>query len=177
MTTPDARLMREGEFSLEELEENRLGRLHPRQRSRLRPGNFGFVSFLSLGLLFLAGGGAGAYAYYDMVRKPLERLDQNAITAILAGGVVLGLAAIGFSVSVLRDARRKRALIDAGSCIAWDIGFDFTQEQLTFKDYFYVRRGDEQLQIGRQLARVMKPGGKYRVYIAAGSLISLEPLD
>jgi hypothetical protein len=177
MGTPDAQLLREADFTLEDLEANRRGKLTPRQIARHRPGNGGFAFLLFLSLLLLGGGLGGAAVFYDSLRKPPDRVDLNGVYALAAGGLVFGLGAMAFSFSVLSSARTKRAVIDTGTCIFWDIDFAFTKEQLTFKDYFSIRRGDEQLQIWRSLARVMKPGGRYRVYLAAGGIVSLEPLD
>ncbi|MFT3711230.1 MAG: hypothetical protein QM817_26670 [Archangium sp.] len=177
MGTPDAQLLREADFTLEDLEANRRGKLTMQQLSKHRPGNGGFVFMLFVSMLLFVGGVGGAAVFYDSLRKPVERVDMNGVYALAAGGLLFGFAALGIAISILRSARTKRAVIDTGVCIFWDIDFAFTREQLTFKDYFYIRRGEEQLSIWRNLARVMKPGGRYRVYIAGGGLVSLEPLD
>lgn len=170
-------LAREAEFTLEELEANRAGKMLPAQVARHRPGAGGFIFFLLLGLFGLAGGVGGALFFYDSLRKPVDRVDMNGVYALAIGGLVIGLGFIAFAVSVHSGSRSTRTELDRGDCFFWDIEFAFTREDLTFKDYFYVRRGDQQLQIPRNVARKMRPGARYRVYIAAGRLISLEPRE
>ncbi|MBL8912267.1 MAG: hypothetical protein JNM17_16370 [Archangium sp.] len=182
MTVPhlDAQLAvlsKEAYFTLDELAVNRTGKLHPDQIGRDQPGNGAVAFWVVLALLILGGGNAGALLFYDSLRKPVDRVDMNGVYAIAIGSTILGLGCIAFAISTLRSVRASRKVYELGLCVTWDITFDFSPQEVTFKDYFYIRKGDEQLLIPKRIAKVMRHSVRYRVYIGNGRLISLEPLE
>jgi hypothetical protein len=98
-------------FSMEALEQNRLGRLHAAQMAQ--GARSGAGASLSLGLLgvLLAGGGVGAARYlHAKLKQPWSDLDMRGVYAFAVGGGLLGaLFVAGAVLGFMKAARRKRA--------------------------------------------------------------------
>lgn len=164
-------------FTLDELETNRQGRLHPSQLARVqRQAKVWPIAALVFALIVLAGGLTGAGLYYDDCRKPLARLDRNAVVMILGATVfVSGLLFVNAGFTLRRHRRRTQSYL-AGTV---------RRLQGVVQKRAVVGRNSQQhwlelegnrVHLNRTAWKLVTDATTYRVYLVGPELVSLEPV-
>ncbi|HEY3517671.1 MAG TPA: hypothetical protein VGL98_11545 [Gammaproteobacteria bacterium] len=179
MTAHLEELGRRHGFTLDELEANRRGGLHPKQRARgLHKGRVAVIVLTTLAILAAACGLVGGYLFYDGLGAEPSRVDVNAAYAIGGVGVLIGLVFfICAAVSAVRKRARKAAFaagrIDVleGPMNKIHIRGRGTASQLLF------RVGGRSFPTSsRKLWDLLTQGANYRLYCVADQLLSFEPV-
>ena len=176
-TTPYLeQLGRQHGFTLDELEANRRGALHPGQLARgLRKGLVSIVVLATLGLLALGSGLVGAYAFYEELGPDPSRVDVNAAYAIAGAGVFLGLVFfVCAGISVARRRARKAAFV-AGRIEVLEGALDKIRIGGT-AGAFHFRVGGRSFSTSPTLWELLTQGANYRLYCVADQLLSFEPV-
>jgi hypothetical protein len=178
-TTPYLeQLGRQHGFTLDELEANRRGALHPGQLARgVRKGMVSIVVLATLGLLALGTGLVGAYAFYEGLGPDPSRVDVNAAYAIAGAGVFLGLVFfVCAGISVARRGARKAAFATGrievleGALDKMHIIGGGTPSEYSFR---VAGRSFPTLPAVWEL---LTQGANYRLYCVADQLLSFEPV-
>jgi hypothetical protein len=165
-------------FTLDELEANRRGALHPAQFARgLRKGLVSIIVLATLGLLALGTGMAGAYAFYRDLGPDPSRVDVNAAYAIAGAGVFLGLVFfVCAGISVARRGARKAAFL-AGRIEVLEGALDKTRIiGGGGPGEFRFRVAGRSFPTGPAVWELLTQGAKYRLYCIADQLLSFEPV-
>ncbi|WP_437596852.1 hypothetical protein WMF28_30170 [Sorangium sp. So ce590] len=166
-------------FTLEELEMNRQGRLHPAQAKRGKSSGIGGgVFLLLLGLLVAAGGVGGALYLYDDYSKPISDIDMNGLYALGGGGVVLGgLLGIGALLTFRKVGARRKAYAQSPALVAQGplqkVHIDGRGGMPS--QWRYVI-GGVAFVVSQKAWELTTHGAHYRVYHLVGDLLSIEPL-
>lgn len=163
-------------FTLEQLEMNRQGQLHPTQVARSK-GVAGAVFAFVLCVLCLVGGTTGAVLYYDDVRKPLERLDRNALVGI-GGGTTVATAFFGWiGLSALASRRRRIAAFATGrvEVVTAPVVKSGIQGRGGAASTWRLTFGDRHFSVMHDTWELVTHGATYRAYVVNGELLSLEP--
>jgi hypothetical protein len=178
MTRHLEQLGRQHGFTLDELETNRRGALHPGQLARgLRKGWVSIVVLATLGLLALGSGLVGAYAFYEELGPDPSRVDVNAAYAIAGAGVLLGLIFfIGAGISVARRRVRKAAFA-AGRIDVLEGALDKIRiSGGGTANEFRFRVGGRSFSTSPKVWELLTQGANYRLYCVADQLLSFEPV-
>jgi hypothetical protein len=178
MTRHLEQLGRQHGFTLDELETNRRGALHPGQLARgLRKGWVSIVVLATLGLLALGSGLVGAYAFYEELGPDPSRVDVNAAYAIAGAGVFLGLVFfVCAGISVVRRGARKAAFV-AGRIEVLEGALDKTQiGGGGTSGEFRFRVGGRSFRTSSKVWELLTQGANYRLYCVADQLLSFEPV-
>lgn len=164
-------------FTLEELETNRQGKIHPRQLVSAK-GMGGVITAFIFTLLSGAGGSVGALLYYDDVRKPLERLDRNALIGIVGATVVVTLFFFAIFMSAVRGRRRRVAAFARGTVevLTAPVVKSGVQGRGGAASSFYLTFGSRRFPVLRDTWELVTHGASYRAYVVDERLLSLEPM-
>jgi hypothetical protein len=169
-------LGRQHGFTLDELEANRQGTVHPGQLARgLHKGLASIVVLATLGLLVLAAGLVGAYAFYEELGPDPSRVDVNAAYAIAGAGVFLGLVFfVCAGISVARRRARKAAFV-TGRIEVLEGALDKIHFGGTASE-FRFRVGGRSFSTSPRVWELLTQGATYRLYCVADQLLSFEPV-
>jgi hypothetical protein len=165
-------------FSLEELAQNRLGRLHPAQAARGRGAGIGRgVALLLLGALVAAGAVGGALLLYEDYSKPVSDTDMNGLYALGGGGVLLGaLLALGALLTFHGVSRRRRAFAQSPPLVAeGPLRKIHIDGRGGMPSQWRYEIGGVSFVVSRRAWELLTPGARYRAYHLAGDLLSIEP--
>ena len=176
-TTPYLeQLGRQYGFTLDELEANRRGALHPEQLARgLRKGLVSIVVLATLGLLALGIGLVGAHTFYEGLGPDPSRVDVNAAYAIAGAGVSLGLVLLVCAgISVARRRARKAAFA-VGRIEVLEGALDKIRIGGTTRA-FHFRVGGRSFSTLSTVWELLTQGANYRLYCVADQLLSFEPV-
>jgi hypothetical protein len=166
-------------FTLEELEMNRQGRIHPAQAKRGKSSGIGCGVFLILfGLLVAAGGVGGALYLYDDYSKPISDVDMNGLYALGGGGVVLGgLLGIGALLTFWKVSTRRKAYAQSPALVAQGpLQKVHIKGRGGVPSQWRYTIGGASFVVSQKAWELTTHGAHYRVYHLAGDLLSLEPL-
>lgn len=164
-------------FTLEQLAENRAGRLHPVQLARRRSSGFGAgIGCLVFAVLVLVGSVGGALALYDDFRKPISRVDMNGLYLLGGGGTVVALVMFVAAFFMFRGVKQRRAVFDRGQVHT-------LQGQL---QKIHIRRGrnpdsflyeleGHRFNVDREGWDMVTQGMRYKIYYLERDLLSIEP--
>lgn len=165
-------------FTLEHLEANRRGEVHPHQRARVRRQAItGPLAAFLVGDLLLVAGLVGAFLFHQDLREPVSASDRNAVVAIAGAGVLVsGLFFVGAALSLRRHARRRAAFdgrVEAVEGPALKAGLE-GRGGASSRWWFSIsgRRFD----VHRATWELVTHGARYRAFVIGGDLLSLEPL-
>lgn len=163
-------------FSLEELEANRQGQVHPRQLAGAK-GLGGVIAAFVFTLLSSAGGSIGASLYYDDVRKPLERLDRNALIGIVGATVLVTLFFFAIFVSAVRGRRRRVAAFARGAVevLSGPVVKSGVEGRGGAASSWYLGFGGRRFPVLRDTWELVTHGAAYRAYVVDDRLLSFEP--
>lgn len=164
-------------FTLEELADNRAGKLHPRQVQRHSNAGFGCaVFFIVLAVLVLAGGLGGAAFFYDSLRKPVDRVDMNGVYVLAAAGVFFSLCFVAATIAQFRGvARQRAAYLGAPSVVEGRVAKVVIQQRRMHDRFAYRIEGLE-FDVPEAGWKLSENGGRYRVFFVGRDLLSIEPL-
>ncbi|MBL8920320.1 MAG: hypothetical protein JNJ54_15745 [Myxococcaceae bacterium] len=164
-------------FTLEHLEANRQGRIHAEQVSRSK-GRGGPITAIVFTVLSAVGGSVGAFLYYDDARKPLARLDRNALVGILGATVLVTLFFLAIAVSSVRARKRRVAAFEAGrvEVLSGPVVKKGVQGRGGNPGAFHLHFGDRRFWVLRQTWELVTHGATYRAYVVNDQLLSLEPV-
>lgn len=166
-------------FTLEELEQNRQGRLHPAQAARGKSSGIGCGVFLIfLGLLVVAGGVGGAIYLYDDYSKPISDVDMNGIYALGGGGIVLGaLLGIGALATFWKVSQRRKTYAKSPALVAQGpLQKVHVQGRGGVPSQWRYVIGGVNFVVSQKAWELTTHGAQYRVYHLAGDLLSIEPV-
>jgi hypothetical protein len=161
-------------FSLDELEQNRAGRVHPAQAARRKRSGIGCgVVLLLLGLLFAAGGIGGALFLYEDYSKAVSDTDMNGLYALGGAGAVLG-AALLLSAIVMFVRRgssvKGRVLVAEGPLQKVHI-----DGRGGMPSQWRYQLGGASFGVSQKAWDLTTHGAWYRAYHLDGDLLSIEP--
>jgi hypothetical protein len=162
-------------FSLEELEQNRAGRVHPAQAARRKRSGIGCGSVLLLfGLLFATGGVGGALFLYDDYSKPVSDTDMNGLYALGGAGAVLGgallLAAIVMFVRRGGSGAKGQVRVAEGPLQKVHI-----DGRGGMPSQWRYQLGGASFTVSQKAWNLITHGAWYRAYHLDGDLLSIEP--
>lgn len=181
MTTRDeyvAQLAKGHGFTLEQLELNRSGKLHPAQVARGRRSGVAPGVFLSLlAVLAIGGGVGGALLLYDDYRKPVSSVDMNGLYALGGGGVLLGLLFLYGAISSFSSVGRHRAAYARGQIVVSEGSVQKVRiRQRRSADTWRYEIGGRSFNVPNDGWELVTNGARYRVYSIAGDFLSIEPV-
>lgn len=164
-------------FTLEELESNRQGRLHPTQVARVqRQGRFWPSFAFVFATLVLLGGLTGAGLYYDDCRKPLARLDRNAVVMIIgATAVVSGLLFVSAGFTLRRHRRRTQSYLTGTVRRIQGV----VQKRAVVgrnNQQYWLELDGNRVHLNRTAWKLVTDATTYRAYLVGPELVSLEPV-
>lgn len=163
-------------FTLEELEHNRAGRLHPRQVQRAK-GRGGPIAGAIVTVLCGVGGSVGALLYYDDVRKPLERLDRNALIAIIGATVVVTSFFLAVTISSFRARTRRVAAFEAGqlATLTAKVMKSAVRGHRGAPSSYFLTFGDQRFSVTRDTWELVTHAATYRAFAVGAQLLTFEP--
>ena len=172
------RLGRAHGFTLDELRANQNGTLHPAQLARgRRRGLFGVIVLAALGLLALAAGSAGAYAFHDSLGPAPSDTDINAAYAIAASGLLLAsilllCAGVGLTRQRARHAAFVRGAIETVEAPVEKIHV----RGRGIPDRYIFRFDRRSYDTSKELWNLLTQGATYRFHCVADQLLSFAPV-
>lgn len=165
-------------FTLQDLAENRAGRLSETQRARGGARYFAVGCFTCLALVFAVAGVGGALLLYDDYAKPVSDLDMRGLYALGAGGLVVGGICFLVALSAMSSDRRRRAAFAAGAVQRLEGPLQKVQVSVRRSpDEFFYELNGARLRVDRAAWELVIGGAPYRVFCLHGELLSLEPLE
>jgi hypothetical protein len=164
-------------FTLEELDANRQGKVHQRQLASAT-GVGGVLAASVLTLLAAGGGSIGAFLYYDDARKPLARLDRNALVGIVGVTALVTLFFLWVFVSAERGRRRRLAAFSRGvvEVVVAPAVKSGVQGRGGAASSWFLTFGDQRFSVLRDRWDLVTHGATYRAYTLEGRLLSFEPV-
>ncbi len=168
-------------FTLEELAENRAGRLTARQTARgLRRRRASVIIFSVLALLAFAGGVGGAALLWDDFTRgftqPIGRVDRNGLVLLGGGGVVLASLFLWGAVSSARAESRRLAVWRQGRVDVLEGPLKKILRTGQGGTAHMYSLGGITFYVHREAWELVPGGDRFRLYCVARELLSLEPL-
>jgi hypothetical protein len=107
----------------------------------------------------------------------VQGVDLNGLKLLAGGGTLLALFIFGVAMSTFRTVKKQRALFDAGQVAAIEgIIERLHVRQRSVGDFYYYVLGGQRFPVSREAWELVDGRSRYRLYVVAGMLLSLEPL-
>lgn len=164
-------------FTLEQLEANRAGQVHPSQLAASK-GVAGPVAALVFAVASLGGGATGAVLYYEDASKPLERLDRNALVLIIGATVVVTAFFVGVFVNSLRARRRRVEAYARGAVtvVTTQVAKQAVRGGRGGPSTWLLHFGEHRFHVSEATWELVTHGATYRAFLVDGRLLSFEPV-
>lgn len=165
-------------FTLDQLEANRAGLIHPAQLARGRASGVARgAMLLILAIAALSGGAAGASALHDELRPPISQVDMNGVYALVAAGVLVAITLGAAALATLLGVRQRRGIYARGElCVVEGPAHKIhIHRRGGAGDTRLCRVGDRTFPTQRSAWDLITQGAQYRAYFAGSDLLSIEP--